>query len=82
MAFARSTGSSLVSLNISGLRTVLCCRFDACGIELRFSHFTLFVYDAPGYVFESSLSILDVLTWSTAALVRNAIRDLQRLTAS
>jgi hypothetical protein len=125
-AFARSTGTSLVSLNISGLRTVcdylglafrprICSQlapfpqglkagqwapwiaarleadiyvnpvggrelfnpadFAARGIELQFLDFTPFVYDTPGYAFESNLSILDVLMWNSGAVVRHAIHD-------
>jgi WbqC-like protein family len=125
-AFARSTGTSLVSLNISGLRTVcdylglafhhrMCSQlapfppglktgkwapwiaarleadiyvnpiggrelfnpadFAARGIELQFLDFKPFVYDTPGYAFESSLSILDVLMWNTDVVVRRAIHN-------
>jgi WbqC-like protein family len=126
-ALARSTGSSLVSLNVSGLRTVcdylglafrhrICSQlalefpqgltagqwapwiaarfradvyvnpiggrelfnpvdFAARGIQLQFLDFKPFVYDTPGYAFEGSLSILDVLMWNTAAVVRQAIHD-------
>jgi WbqC-like protein family len=129
--FARSTDSSLVSLNISGLRTIcdylgLTFRYRICsqlalefpqgltagqwapciaarlaadaylnpiggrelfnpadfatrGIELQFLDFTPFVYDTPGYAFQNSLSILDVLMWNTGAVVRQAIHDNSRL---
>jgi hypothetical protein len=124
--FAGSTGSSLVSLNVSGLRAVceyiglafrhrLCSQltpfpqglkagqwapwiagrleadiyvnpaggrhlfnpvdFATRGIELQFLDFTPFVYDTPGYAFESSLSILDVLMWNTGAVIRQALHD-------
>jgi WbqC-like protein len=130
-AFADLLDSSLVSLNVSGLRTVcgylglpfryqICSRlaldfpqglmpgqwalwiadqlaadtyinpvggrelfdpieFTRRGIDLQFLDFMPFIYDTPGYSFESGLSILDVLMWNSPAAVRQGIQDNTRL---
>ncbi|MFZ3376519.1 MAG: WbqC family protein [Chthoniobacterales bacterium] len=43
------------------------------GVSLRFLDFEPFVYDTPGYIFENSLSILDVLMWNTPEVIVEAI---------
>jgi len=45
------------------------------GASLRFLDFKPFVYDTPGYIFEESLSILDVLMWNRPAAIVEAIRN-------
>jgi hypothetical protein len=37
--------------------------------------FEPFVYDTPGYIFENSLSILDVLMWNGPDAIVEAIRN-------
>jgi hypothetical protein len=126
-AFAGAADDSLVSLNVSGLRTVceylglpfrhrICSRlaieypntlrggqwapwisarisadvyinpvggrelFDPAdfirqGVTLRFLGFEPFVYDTPGYNFEESLSILDVLMWNRSDEIVQAIKE-------
>jgi|ERR1700681_58358 WbqC-like protein len=49
--------------------------FAAEGVRLRFLEFEPFVYDTPGYVFENSLSILDVLMWNSPDAIVAAIRN-------
>jgi len=44
------------------------------GVSLRFLEFKPFVYGTPGYVFENSLSILDVLMWNRPDEIIEAIR--------
>ena len=53
--------------------------FAKCGVALEFLDFTPFVYETPGYGFESSLSILDVLMWNASGVVRQAIHDNSKL---
>jgi hypothetical protein len=126
-SFADVANDSLVSLNITGLRTVceylglpfnhrLCSQLDITlpekllpgqwapwlcgrlsanvyinsaggrelfdpsdfareGVRLRFLDFEPFVYGTPGYVFENSLSILDVLMWNSPDEIVEAIRN-------
>jgi WbqC-like protein family len=126
-AFAGADDDSLVSLNVSGLRTVceylglpfrhrICSRlaieypktlrggqwapwissalsadvyinpvggrelFDLAdfmrqGITLEFLLFEPFVYRTPGYDFEESLSILDVLMWNRPDEIVQAIKE-------
>jgi hypothetical protein len=45
------------------------------GVSLRFLDFEPFVYDTPGYIFENSLSILDVLMWNGPDAIVEAIRN-------
>jgi hypothetical protein len=45
------------------------------GVGLRFLDFESFVYDTPGYIFENSLSILDVLMWNSPDAIVEAIRN-------
>jgi WbqC-like protein family len=125
--FADAAGDSLVSLNVSSLRTVckylgLPFRYRICsqlcldlpaqlhpggwapwiagklsadtyvnpigghvlfdpaefarhGVALRFLEFAPFVYETPGYSFESNLSILDVLMWNSPDIIVRAIHD-------
>jgi hypothetical protein len=51
------------------------------GVALRFLDFTPFVYETPGYSFESDLSILDVLMWNSPDAIVQAIRDHSSLIA-
>jgi len=44
-------------------------------VSLRFLDFKPFVYDTPGYIFEDSLSILDVLMWNSSDEIVEAIRN-------
>jgi hypothetical protein len=126
-SFAGVVDDSLVSLNVTGLRTVceylglpfsyrLCSQLDIAvpdklppgqwapwlsgslsadvyinsvggrelfdpsdfareHISLRFLDFEPFVYDTPGYIFENSLSILDVLMWNSPDAIVEAIRN-------
>jgi hypothetical protein len=45
------------------------------GVGLRFLNSTPFVYETPGYAFESGLSILDVLMWNQPEVIVEAIRN-------
>jgi hypothetical protein len=45
------------------------------GVSPWFLDFKPFVYDTPGYIFESSLSILDVLMWNSPDAIVEAIRN-------
>lgn len=45
------------------------------GVSLRFLNFVPFIYDTPGYIFENSLSILDVLMWNGPDAIVGAIRN-------
>jgi hypothetical protein len=45
------------------------------GLRLRLLDFEPFVYDTPGYVFENSLSILDVLMWNSPDAIVEAIKE-------
>jgi hypothetical protein len=126
-SFAGVVHDSLVSLNITGLRTVceylglpfsyrLCSQLDiefpdklrrgqwapwlsgrlsadvyinpvggrelfdpadfaGEGVGLRFLNFEPFFYDTPGYIFENSLSILDVLMWNGPDGIVEAIHN-------
>jgi WbqC-like protein family len=47
--------------------------FSRQHISLQFLKFSTFVYDTPGYNFESGLSILDVLMWNSPDTIVRAI---------
>jgi WbqC-like protein family len=49
--------------------------FTREGVSLRFLDFEPFIYDTPGYNFEKSLSILDVLMWNSPDAIVQAIRE-------
>jgi hypothetical protein len=49
--------------------------FTSKGVQLQFLDFTPFAYETPGYGFEPSLSILDVLMWNSPDTVLQAIRS-------
>jgi hypothetical protein len=49
--------------------------FRRNGIELLLLDFTGFIYNTPGYKFEASLSILDVLMWNSSDTIVQAIRE-------
>jgi hypothetical protein len=44
-------------------------------VGLQFLDFAPFIYDTPGYIFENSLSILDVLMWNGPDAIVEAIRS-------
>jgi len=44
-------------------------------VSLRFLDFEPFGYDTPGYIFENSLSILDVLMWNAPEVIIETIRN-------
>ena len=48
--------------------------FSKQGVSLQLLDFAAFVYETPGYNFEKTLSILDVLMWNSPAAIVQAIR--------
>jgi hypothetical protein len=53
-------------------------RFATAGIRLTIQRPVEFTYDCPGYTFEPSLSILDVLMWNSRERVRNFLDERRR----
>lgn len=51
-------------------------KFEALGIALGFLEVDLFEYATPGYTFEPSLSIIDVMMWNSPDRIRNALQSL------
>jgi WbqC-like protein family len=49
--------------------------FTREGVSLRFLEFLPFVYNTPGYIFENSMSILDVLMWNGPDTIVEAIHN-------
>jgi hypothetical protein len=54
--------------------------FAALDIDLKFLETEDFAYPTPGYVFESNLSILDVIMWNDPKTIRGALLSLARVT--
>ena len=51
--------------------------FERLGIKLTITHMLPMLYDCPGYTFEPSLSIIDVLMWNDPGEVKRYL-DAQR----
>lgn len=49
--------------------------FARAGVALQFLDFAPFVYETPGFAFESNLSILDVMMWNTPKAIVETIFD-------
>jgi WbqC-like protein len=56
--------------------------FAMDGVALQFLEFAPFIYETPGYAFESNLSILDVLMWNNPRVIVEAIRANTRLVSA
>ncbi|SEC60335.1 WbqC-like protein family protein [Rhizobiales bacterium GAS191] len=71
---AAKLGADVYINPIGGRELFKSSDFDKRGVSLWFLDFEPFIYDTPGYTFEKSLSILDVLMWNSPAAIVRALR--------